>query len=339
MDSRPPIWPNGARCAVCIAFDCDGETLLHTLYPDTHHEYVAPTSFVQYEEVALPRIGQVFDDFGINQTFFVPAWCLQQYPEVFAGLVESGHELAHHGYLHESPSHQTDAGERYWFEKGVSALEAFTGKKPAGYRAPWLHGSPRTLELVAEHGLLYDSSLLNDHNPYVLSTPAGEIIEIPTDSSTIEDFSQYGQTPALGFAVSPRSPQAAHEVWLAEFEAAYDEGSIFVTTFHPMLSGRPARLRAIRDMLETMAAKGDVWFATLEEIAQHVRAAATADPEAIRRVDWPLSAPGRIPEFMPGYVEPELALRKTTFDEPDRDTDPPPGSAAHATATDWSTSA
>ena len=38
------------------------------------------------------------------------------------------------------------------------------------------------------------------------------------------------------------------------------------------MSGRPARLLAWAELVEEMLERGDVWFATLDEIARHVRA-------------------------------------------------------------------
>jgi peptidoglycan-N-acetylglucosamine deacetylase len=41
--------------------------------------------------------------------------------------------------------------------------------------------------------------------------------------------------------------------------------------WHPFVSGRLARLMRIEEMLEYMTGQGDVWFATLEDIARHVQ--------------------------------------------------------------------
>jgi hypothetical protein len=61
------------------------------------------------------------------------------------------------------------------------------------------------------------------------------------------------------------------KVFLSEFEAAWEFGALWVAVWHPMVSGRLARCREIARMIEHMLNKGGVWFATMEEIAAHVR--------------------------------------------------------------------
>jgi peptidoglycan/xylan/chitin deacetylase (PgdA/CDA1 family) len=310
MTSIPVQWPDGKKCAVCITFDCDADTLIHTMYPEDQHDHAGTISWLQYDRVAVPRIVDMYERLGIKQTFFVPAWCLERYPDTFRPVVEAGHEIGHHGYIHESPNLQPREGEEYWFRKATEIVEQFTGKAPAGYRAPWGHLSQRTLELVAEDGLIYDTSLLNDDNPYILQTTEGDIVELACDWATVEDWSQYTWMPTMGNLVSPRPPSTAADVYMADFEAAYELGGLFVGTFHPMVSGRRSRLRKLEEMLEEMLGRGDVWFATMEEIARHVLASAASGAE-VRREQWPFYEQGPIPEVTQAYVGADLAIRKT----------------------------
>jgi peptidoglycan/xylan/chitin deacetylase (PgdA/CDA1 family) len=52
-------------------------------------------------EVGVPRILETYKQLDIQQTFFVPAWCIENYPSVVKAMIDSGHEVAHHGFLHE----------------------------------------------------------------------------------------------------------------------------------------------------------------------------------------------------------------------------------------------
>jgi hypothetical protein len=114
----------------------------------------------------------------------------------------------------------------------------------------------------------------------------------------------------MGNLVSPRPPSTAADVYMADFEAAYELGGLFVGTFHPMVSGRRSRLRKLEEMLEEMLGRGDVWFATMEEIARHVLASAASGAE-VRREQWPFYEQGPIPEVTEAYVGADLAIRKT----------------------------
>ena len=71
-------WPNGARCAAAITFDMDADSLIHLEHPTDSIRRVSAISMHRYgPEVAVPRIVETYKHFGIKQTFFVPAWCIE----------------------------------------------------------------------------------------------------------------------------------------------------------------------------------------------------------------------------------------------------------------------
>jgi peptidoglycan/xylan/chitin deacetylase (PgdA/CDA1 family) len=64
-----------------------------------------------------------------------------------------------------------------------------------------------------------------------------------------------------------------------------DEGCLLGITMHPFLSGRPARAKMVGEFLGRVQERGDVWQATMGEIADH--AEATLAPDDVRRIDLP----------------------------------------------------
>ena len=125
---------------------------------------------------------------------------------------------------------------------------------------------------------------MGDDQPYVLSTPEGELIEIPSEWAS-DDWPPYAHVPDLDYVMQVKSPRLAAEVWRAELDAAYRHGGCWVTAFHPSVSGRLARLEAIADVLEDILSRGDVWVAPLSEIAAHVRHAIDSKQWTPRVVD------------------------------------------------------
>ncbi|WP_337182451.1 polysaccharide deacetylase family protein [Shinella sp.] len=94
---NPPQWPNGARCAVCFAFDLDAESLLHLYYPDDSMRRITLSSALRYgPRIAIPRLIRIFEHYGIKQTVYVPGWCVETYPEAVEQLAAAGHEIGHH---------------------------------------------------------------------------------------------------------------------------------------------------------------------------------------------------------------------------------------------------
>jgi hypothetical protein len=61
------------------------------------------------------------------------------------------------------------------------------------------------------------------------------------------------------------------EVFRSEFDAAWEFGALWISVWHPALSGRLARFKAVLDLLDYMRAKGGVWFARLDQVCDHVQ--------------------------------------------------------------------
>ena len=97
MIRNPIPWPNGAKCAVAITFDMDADSLIHIAKPEDSHDRLYPISMGRYGPlVALPRILDTYRCLGLKQSFFIPGWCLETYPDV----AENGMEPARHYALH-----------------------------------------------------------------------------------------------------------------------------------------------------------------------------------------------------------------------------------------------
>ncbi|PLR78347.1 ribulose phosphate epimerase [Bacillus sp. V3-13] len=295
MIKNPVPWPNGAKCAVAITFDMDTDSILHLAHPDTADTRISTMSWLKYDEIAIPRILGMYKKYNLKQTFFIPAWVIERYPKTAELILNDGHEIAHHGYLHEHPNELSAEDELYWLHRGIDVIEKFTGKRPRGWRAPMYNFSKHSLEFLAKEGFLYDSSLMGDDVPYILKGKSGEIVELPTHWA-MDDWPQYTHNSELGYVMPINSPQRAMEVFLSEFDAAWEHGGMWISVWHPFVSGRLARCVAVDKMIQYMQQKGDVWFATLEEIALHVKKC-VENGSYIPRVDQLPYYEGQIPEL------------------------------------------
>src|SRR5690606_2426179 len=94
-------WPNGYRCAVMISFDVDGPSNWINRNKNAK-ELPATYSLGEYGPLrGVPRILDLLEEYRVKSTFFVPAWIAEQYPKNFKEIDEAGHEIGHHGYMHE----------------------------------------------------------------------------------------------------------------------------------------------------------------------------------------------------------------------------------------------
>jgi peptidoglycan/xylan/chitin deacetylase (PgdA/CDA1 family) len=259
---------------------------MHLHDPEHAHERYAALSWLRYEEVGVPKVLEILARHGVRQTFFVCAWCIERYPAMCEAIVAGGHELAHHGYMNEPPNRLSDGDELHWLRHCSAVIEGFSGQRPLGWRAPYAAFSHRSADLLAREGFLYDSSLMDDSDPYVIRSASGELVELPIDI-TMSDWPHFAFVADLGFQTAIKSPDAAAAVFQAELDAARELGGLWIAVWHPHVSGRPARLLRWARLLESALQRGDVWFARLDEIARHVRASVDDGSYPARVVSLP----------------------------------------------------
>jgi hypothetical protein len=124
---------------------------------------------------------------------------------------------------------------------------------------------------LAHRGFLYSSSWRDDVRPYrqVLASGAPGVIELPVTAS-YDDW-----THGLSTRLGPRPLLTREQVislWTDELDEIRDWGAMVTTVLHPQVSGRPMRLRLLRQFLRYAICCGDVWIATGEAVARHFQA-------------------------------------------------------------------
>lgn len=265
-DLTPSVWPDGNRVAVLLSFDVDNETV-YGLRDGVVS--VGPLSEGQYgARRALPRVLELLDRNGIPATFFFPAWSLKLAPEQ-AEMIQSRerHEIAVHGWIHERNTALDGETERRLLEQAVTTLTEITGERPRGYRAPSWNFSPNTLSIVRDMGFAYESSLMADDRPYEIladGQPTG-LVELPV-SWILDD------APLLNpQGNSYESPREVMQVWIDEFDKAWEEGTMFLLTMHPHRIGARSRIVALEGLIDHIRSRNGVWFATHEDAARYVR--------------------------------------------------------------------
>ena len=253
-----------------LSFDVDAETPI-LVEGRRHADNAGLMSHQAYgPRVGVPRILALLAEYHLPATFFVPGLTADRYPETVERILDAGHEVGHHSYAHFSPFDQDEQAERADFERALAALER-RGVRPEGFRCPSWEPSWRTPSIVAEYGLGYDSSLMDDDRPYLLETDRGDLVELPVHWS-LDDWEQYVYLPRPPFKSSIEAPSKVLELWTAELDAMRRTGSLFVLTCHPFLSGRPHRVEILRRLIEHALQAGDVEFATCREAARRARA-------------------------------------------------------------------
>jgi peptidoglycan/xylan/chitin deacetylase (PgdA/CDA1 family) len=272
--AAPVTWPHGHRAAASFTFDVDAESAVLSASPgsETRAGIMSHQSYGPL--VGVPRILSILQRHAVTATFFVPGFTAERYPRVIRDIVEAGHEVAHHGYLHEPLAGVDAETEAGYLDRGLETLERVAGVRPVGYRAPMWEPTWNTPRLLAERGFLYDSSLMDADVPYELAVSGvrdvGSVVEIPIQWA-LDDWEQYCFLPGVSGEGLIESPTKAEEIWTLELDALRDVGGCFVLTNHPFLTGRPSRAAVLDRLISRALEHGDVWVANMRQIADHVR--------------------------------------------------------------------
>ncbi len=268
---RPEVWPGGAQVAVALSFDVDQET--STLRDGK----TSPALLAQGEygsRAGIPRILKLLQRYDIPASFYVPAVAALLHPDDVRDIAAAGHEVGLHGWIHERNSNLAEADERDLTHRAAEVLEKLAGKPPVGLRTASWDFSDATLKIIREIGLLYDSSLMGDDECYELledGAPTG-IPELPVEWIK-DDYPYFGMDRLSG--IRPHTaPSLVGEVWQREFDGAYAERGLFLLTMHPHIIGHRSRMSMLEELIQYIRSYAGVWFATHEQVASYVKAAA-----------------------------------------------------------------
>ncbi|WP_125100268.1 polysaccharide deacetylase family protein [Leucobacter chromiireducens] len=258
-------WPGGAQYAATVSFDFDAEEVMIGENPANAHAPGVLSQANYGPTVGVPLILEILRRHGITATFYVPGKDALRHPDAVRAILADGHEVAHHGHSHTSPTELSSAEERAELADGLAALRDL-GATVEGYRSPSWEFTPHTLDLLAEAGLSYSSNLLNHILPYRHTTH--DLVEVPV-SWLLDDAPHFWFTNDT-WEKTIRSPREVLDVWLPEIDGIASLGGHAMLTFHPFLTGRPSRLAFLDRVLAHLVETG-AWIAPTRDIAAATR--------------------------------------------------------------------
>ena len=253
-------WPEGRRMAVMLSFDFQGG---EDVRPDrngriNHEEW---TQAEYGPQTGIWRILRILEETGVKATFLTCGGIAERYPEQVKAIVQNGHEVAGHGYHHEVARDLTLEQEREVIQKTTAMIEKRAGKRPLGWRS--CTQSPNSLELLMEHGYLWNSNSFSFDLPFLWEDKGNTLVELPRQP--------FGDGRAYGHNDSGNSSNAL-VIWKGMFDEFYEESKFGPTfcpfQFHPFISSRPGRARALKELIQYMSKHEGVWFARGSEVAE-----------------------------------------------------------------------
>ncbi|NYI77572.1 polysaccharide deacetylase family protein [Nocardioides panzhihuensis] len=261
-------WRGTASAVATLTFDVDAETPILAA-GGRYSRHLTTMSHQAYgPDVGVPRILDMLDELEVPATFFMPGWVAEKRPHLAASIVERGHEVAHHSYSHRTATDMTEQDQRDDFERAL-AVFASQGIEVSGYRAAMWQTTATTMELLAEHGLSYDSSMMADDRPYLLKLGDTDVVELPVHWS-LDDWEQYAFLPEPFVGGIIEAPSKVFDLWRDELDGMSEYGCLFNLCLHPFLTARPGRLAVVRRLVEWARERGDISFERCRDVASRV---------------------------------------------------------------------
>jgi putative urate catabolism protein len=279
---KPPriTWPGGARIAISFVLnyeegaensvlhgDAGAETFLSEIInaapvPGMRHQSME--SLYDYgARAGFWRIRRVFDAYGLTLTVFGVAMAMERNPAVVEAMLESGWEIASHGYRWINYQFVPEAIEREHMARAIEIHTRLAGARPLG----WYTGrtSPNTARLVVEEGgFVYDSDSYADDVPYMDESWGRKQLILPyaLDTNDMRFVAAQGFNTGEDFFAYLKDA----------FDVLYAEGGKMLSIgLHCRIIGRPARLAALVKFLDYIRDLPDVWIAQRLQIAEHFK--------------------------------------------------------------------
>jgi len=280
-DTPDPRWPGNARIAVqfVVNYEEGGENTV--LHGDPHAEsYLTEVvgtpplanernltveSIYEYgSRAGFWRLLRLFDERGIPFTTYAVAMALARNADAAQALVQSGHEVASHGWRWIDYHGVPEEIERKHIRLAVEAIAELCGERPLG----WYTGrnSENTRRLVVEEGgFLYDADAYNDDLPYWIEVDGKAHLVVPytLDVNDMKFGTQQGFNTGDQFYAYLKD---AFDVLYAEGERAPKMMSVGL---HCRIAGRPGRAAAVARFLDYVCAHDRVWVCRRIDIARH----------------------------------------------------------------------
>ena len=269
---RPKVvWPDGKRLAFWVAPNIEFYELAPPANP-SRKPWPKPIpdvlgySYRDYgNRVGHWRMMELMDRYGIRGSISLSVALIDHHPEIIKACAERDWEFFSHGIYNTRYCYGMDeAQERAIIEDSIQSVEKATGQRIAGWLAPALTHTERTMDLLAEYGLKYTCDLFHDDQPTPVKTKSGRFISVPY-SLEMND--------SIIFINQNSTPRRYVEILKANFDRLYAEGAesgtVMCIPLHAFLIGQPYRLEPFEEVFEYITGHDGVWVTTGREIAEH----------------------------------------------------------------------
>jgi polysaccharide deacetylase family protein (PEP-CTERM system associated) len=175
---------NKSKCILSI----DVEDWFHLIGAGLDYQFRispgGPEVWSNFIERVIPNthwILDLLDHYEMKATFFILGWVAESHPSLIREIHKRGHEIASHSYWHKLITMQTPSEFRSDLRRSMDVLQVITGERVLGFRASTASITDWAIDILAEEGLYYDSSLFPVSYHDVYGKIKGTNVNIPIE--------------------------------------------------------------------------------------------------------------------------------------------------------------
>lgn len=190
------------------------------------------------------RILDLFEDFDISATLFIPGKVAELFPNKLQEVTDKGFEVAAHGYLHENLSLLEEVERKRRILGSVDLLEKCVRKEVLGWRSPGLHTDDSLYKILENTHVQWCSNielpLRFKHVPFMYKGK----MELPIASIDLKLYES-------GF-----NPEKVRDKWLSILER---NNEIVTIVIHPWVQLKSdKRIGSLKQFMEAAASRENV---------------------------------------------------------------------------------
>lgn len=269
---RPQIrWPNNAKVAFWVAPNIEYYEIeppanpLRTSWGRPIPDVLGYAERDHGNRVGHWRMMEVMDKYGVRGSISLSVALLDHHPEIVEACKQRNWEFFSHGIYNTRYSYAaTEEQERKILQDSIDNVKKHTGQMIAGYLAPALTHTERTMDIAADMGLKYTCDLFIDDQPFPVNVKKGRFISIPY-SLEMNDIIVYNTHNI--------APRRYADMLKANFDRLREDGArtgtVMCIPLHAYAVAQGHRLQAFDDALKYITGHDDVWVTTGREIADY----------------------------------------------------------------------
>ena len=165
-------------------------------------------------------------------------------------------------------STMSEDDERCHIGRALKAVGDVTGEQASAWHGAEYGQSARTPALLAMQGVRCLLDFTNDEQPYAVETSSGRLIAVPIAVDLDDVFAHWHRKISMPRWVG-MVLDAVEQLAKDGSRAEKGGGRCLVVNLHPWLIGQPWRATYLRELLDALMRRDDIWHATPIELADH----------------------------------------------------------------------